>query len=512
MRRGSRQFFARKKREAKTIKFKCPHCGQRISGARELVGKSGKCPRCLAQFVLEAPLLISPPPAQSEKNSPPTQGGKGPAAKKRNPLLVPLICTSASLGLALIGVGVYFFHDHNPAGFTTSAPAPVTSFQATPVPVAPSSPMPVNPNIAASTPAKPEAATPMPGHAADDAGAIALAQTPPPLQPPKPGNPNIAASAPAKPAPSTPTPAHAAGEASAQTPPPLQPPKPANPKTAATATAPVKPAPATPAPAPAPVRPAVDAGAIMLSQTPPVVQRTIQANIGNGKVTSISKRDEEGVGTYEVSFTKNGQTSDLHVGEDGRLLSILIALAETPPAVRTSIQTQLGRDTLVAIEKTFEVDETSYVVDITAKDGRASHFTIGDDGALFEREIALNEAPAPVQKTVAAQMGDGTLTMLTKVFAEKVTFDADFTKDGKDGVVTIAGNGQLLSVKITLAEAPAPVQRAIVEYVGAGKIRSVWKSFEKRNNVLPFKVESMKDGKYFNFSVAPDGRFLGLDS
>jgi len=228
-------------------------------------------------------------------------------------------------------------------------------------------------------------------------------------------------------------------------------------------------------------------------------------------VTSISMTDEDSVAIYEVAFTKDGQPRDLHVGKDGRLLSILIALADTPPAVRKSIQSELEGDTLVAIEKTFEVDETSYLVEITARDGRARRFTIGDDGVLSEREIGLSEAPAPVQKTVAAQVGDGTLKILTKIFAEKVTYDADFTKDGKDGAVSVAGNGQLLSVKITLAEATAAAQQTILAKVGAGRIRSVWKSFEKRENVFPFKVESVKDGKLFNFSVGPNGRFLGVD-
>jgi len=260
----------------------------------------------------------------------------------------------------------------------------------------------------------------------------------------------------------------------------------------------------------APVRPAGDADAINLTQTPPAVQKTVQANIGNGKVTSISKIDGNGVTSYEVNYLKGTQTRYLHVSEDGALLSIELAPAETPPAVQKSIRAHLGISELGAIEKTFDGDEISYVVYITTKDGRESQFTIGENGDLLEMEIALGQAPAPVQKTVAEQMGTGRLTTLTKIIGDEITYEAYFTKDGKDGGVIVASNGALLSVEIALEET-GPAQKAILEKVGNGRILLVWKSFEKRENILPFKVVSVKDGKSFNFSVSPDGRFLGVD-
>jgi hypothetical protein len=259
-----------------------------------------------------------------------------------------------------------------------------------------------------------------------------------------------------------------------------------------------------------PVDAFADAGAIILAQTPSAVQKTVQANIGKGQVTSISKSDEDAVASYDVNFMKDGQPRDLRVREDGALLRVEVAFTETPPVVQKAIQAQLGPDKLGVIEKTFDDAEISYEVEITTKGGRESQFTVGESGALLETEIALSDAPAPVQKTIAAQMGNGTLTTLTKIIDDKVTYDVDFTKDGKDGSVTIASDGALLSVQITLEETGA-AEKTILEKVGNGKIVSVWKSFEKREKVFPFKVESVKDGKSFNFSVGPKGRFLGLD-
>jgi uncharacterized membrane protein YkoI len=257
--------------------------------------------------------------------------------------------------------------------------------------------------------------------------------------------------------------------------------------------------------------PQLDPASIALTQSPPAVQKTIQENVGNGKVTAMSKSEEDGLIRYEVDFTKGGVSRDLKVAEDGTLVSIQAALAETPPAVQKAIQAQLGESKLGDIEKTFEGAEISYEVEITTKDGRESQFTLSDAGVLLEIEIALNEAPAPVQKTVTEQMGGGSLTTLTKIIDERVTYEANFTKDGKEGAVTVGPNGALLTLQITIEQVPPGALKTIHEKVGNGKILSVWQSYEKREKVLPIKVESVKDGKAFNFSVGPKGHFLGMD-
>ena len=44
-----------------------------------------------------------------------------------------------------------------------------------------------------------------------------------------------------------------------------------------------------------------------------------------------------------------------------------------------------------------------------------------------------------------------------------------------------------------------------------GRILRIDKSFEPRQGVLPCEIEAHKEGKPFNFSVGPKGRFLGMD-
>jgi hypothetical protein len=85
------------------------------------------------------------------------------------------------------------------------------------------------------------------------------------------------------------------------------------------------------------------------------------------------------------------------------------------------------------------------------------------------------------------------------------------TKDGREKSFTIAENGNLSSMEMTLAETPRPVQRSIKNQIGDGKILEIDRSFVQERGVLPFKVQGRKDGKPFDFSVGPRGRFLGMD-
>jgi hypothetical protein len=75
----------------------------------------------------------------------------------------------------------------------------------------------------------------------------------------------------------------------------------------------------------------------------------------------------------------------------------------------------------------------------------------------------------------------------------------------------VGPNGNLLSVEINQSRVPPAAMRTIETRMGSGKILRINKSFEKIMGVNPFEVEGRKDGKPFDFSVGPRGRFLGMD-
>src|SRR5580698_10486233 len=88
---------------------------------------------------------------------------------------------------------------------------------------------------------------------------------------------------------------------------------------------------------------AADSGKpVALSDTPTVVQKTIAAQINDGKVGDINQSTQDGETVFEVDFTaKSGDDHDFTVADDGTLLSVGVALSDTPAAVKKTIESQL---------------------------------------------------------------------------------------------------------------------------------------------------------------------------
>lgn len=253
---------------------------------------------------------------------------------------------------------------------------------------------------------------------------------------------------------------------------------------------------------------------VALSETPAVVQQTVNARIGDGKLGDIDKNSGDGETVYDVGLTaKDGQERDFTVAEDGTLLSTEVTLAETPVAVQKTIQAQAGGWGLESIDKNLDDSEASYDVEVS-KDGQNKTFTVGEDGTLLSTEKTLAEVPAAVQKTVQTQMSDGKLKNIDEMFDDDgTTYDVDVIgKDGRDRGFTVAPDGRLLSEQVTLDTISPAARKTIKEEIGDGTILRIDKALvEKQQGALPYEVQGRKNGKPFDFSVGPRGKFLGMD-
>jgi hypothetical protein len=200
------------------------------------------------------------------------------------------------------------------------------------------------------------------------------------------------------------------------------------------------------------------------------------------------------------------------VAADGKLLSEGVSLEETPPPVQITIKAHLRDGTLDNIEKTFEETQINYDVDITRKDGVSRSFTVGLDGKLLSLQISLEEAPAPVKKTIQTNLAGGKLQEIHRTFEDgAVSYYVEFSRDGKARDLSVAPNGKLESVHLFLSELPPEAQATTLDKIGNGRIGRIDKVFERKEGVLPFEIEGSKDGRPFNFSVGPKGEFLGMD-
>ncbi|MFM2295098.1 MAG: hypothetical protein RLZZ350_1511, partial [Verrucomicrobiota bacterium] len=262
-----------------------------------------------------------------------------------------------------------------------------------------------------------------------------------------------------------------------------------------------------------PVGAADEAKPVMLAETPAVVQKVIQTQVADGKLTQLTRTEEKNETVYEATRTlQNGDEQDFSVADDGTLLSVEVALAATPAVVRQAIQTQANGWELESIDKNVDEAEISFDVEIS-KAGRTNHFSIGDDGELLSREIAVTAAPAAVQTALTKLAAHGKLKSLREIpDADGNTYEATLGASGdREKTYSLNADGQISSESVTLDEVPAPVRKTIKEKLGDGRVLGIEKLLlEKKSGVLPYEVQGRKAGKPFDFSVGPHGRFLGM--
>ncbi len=251
---------------------------------------------------------------------------------------------------------------------------------------------------------------------------------------------------------------------------------------------------------------------VSLASLPVAVQKAIQAQVGDGKLGEIARVEEEGEIAFDCTVSKGETEHSFSVSETGTLLSLEVELAEVPAIARKAIEKQVGQGTLDNITKIFDDGDVSYEVDYTTKEETERSFTVGADGKLQRLQVTLAEVPAAVRKTIEAQAGESKLGDIFKTFEDGETgYDVEMTRNGQDREFSVAADGKLESTQGFLSELPPPALKTVKEKIGDGKILRLDEVFEKRGGVFPFEVEGRKDGKPFNFSVGPKGRFLGMD-
>ncbi len=253
---------------------------------------------------------------------------------------------------------------------------------------------------------------------------------------------------------------------------------------------------------------------IALSAAPAAVQKAVQTQVADGKMGDITRHAEDQDTVYDVDLTaKDGSDRDFTVAQDGTLLSVEVALVETPVEVQKTIKSELSGGSLESIDKNLDDADVSYDIEGTGKDGKGMDLTVDEDGTLSSRQVALTEAPDAVQQTIAAQLNGGKVESIDENFDDDGTnFDVTVTtSDGSETGFNLAADGTMTSKEVSLDEVPVRARAIIKNRIGDGTILRVDKSFIRRDNVFPFEVEGRKDGKPFDFSVAPRGRFLGMD-
>jgi uncharacterized membrane protein YkoI len=247
---------------------------------------------------------------------------------------------------------------------------------------------------------------------------------------------------------------------------------------------------------------------IGLEETPAAVRAIIQRVAGTGKIERIDKTFEDGEASFEISMERDGKSRDFTVSSNGVLTRYEMSFEELPPLIRKAVQASVAVNQIERVDRTFDNGELDYDVQFTTN-GETRVLTIGTNGVLSRIEVGLNEISVAVRKTIQAQLRGWKLGDIDKSIDEgEITYEVTAKKGRATREFTVDPNGKLLSETIELTDLPDAARKTIQNKVGIGKIARIERAYDEGGKVS-FDIESKKDGKPFDFSVAADGTFLG---
>jgi len=249
---------------------------------------------------------------------------------------------------------------------------------------------------------------------------------------------------------------------------------------------------------------------VEIGDLPSLVRTAITDAARQGNLEEIDRTFDDGQTSYVASFARaNGHEYDLTFEEDGMLSSQEVDMGELPSLVQTAITHAVGPGKLEGIDQTFEDGETTYTADITTN-GQERDFVFNEDGTLSSQEIAMANLPAAILTAVKANLGNAKVEEIDETFDDEgTTYTVSATASGHEQDFTLSDDGILLSREMMLTETPGGVQKTIAQILGDGKVVRIDQWFDRAKH--SYDIEGQKDGKEFDFTVGPRGKFLGMD-
>jgi uncharacterized membrane protein YkoI len=257
---------------------------------------------------------------------------------------------------------------------------------------------------------------------------------------------------------------------------------------------------------------AVGEEAIPFAQLPPPVQKGLQAQLGGGTFGVIEREEDEGEVTYTAEIIKSGRARDYTVDEAGTLVGMEVFASELPLPVQKTIQSLIAQGTIDSIDKALDDTEPRYDIDWKLKNGTLRSVSVYESGKLESVQVTLEETPAAARGAITNEAAKAQIKEIFKSIEDNlVYYDVTINRDGRDREFSVTDKGKLDSRQLFLSELPSQAQASVQRTIGAGKLVRIDQVFDKKKGVFPYEVESLVNGKPYDFSIGPKGTFLGLD-
>jgi uncharacterized membrane protein YkoI len=251
---------------------------------------------------------------------------------------------------------------------------------------------------------------------------------------------------------------------------------------------------------------------VLLGQLAAPVQKTIRATVGEGRLRSIDKNDENGDVSYDVEMVgRGGRSRSFTVGANGELLDKQVFMNELPVVVRQAIRKKAGTAVINDVDEGFDNGEPTFDVEITA-DGKTRNFTLDAKGKTVDEEVFLTELPDSLQAAIRKETAGATIDEITRSSDDdEPSYNVDILSNGKTRTLSFDADGALLSREedVALAEVPAAAQKRIQSCTAGGKLITIQKITE--NGVVSFDADVRQEGKLKSYSVSANGELIDSD-
>jgi hypothetical protein len=203
-----------------------------------------------------------------------------------------------------------------------------------------------------------------------------------------------------------------------------------------------------------------------LSECPPAVKKTIEAEARGGRIGNVRREKEEDVTVYWTEAVVAGKTYAIGVLEDGTLAEMNLAVDDAeipfdrcPAAVQATFRHEAFGLAIKSVGKDRRYGVTIYETAVQHR-GKAYEIVVAEDGTLVEKvlviedeEIELTNCPAPVQAALREHARGGTVGDVTRSTGIiRPTFEAEVKVEDKVYLVEVGENGVLISKSLEAGE------------------------------------------------------------
>jgi hypothetical protein len=211
---------------------------------------------------------------------------------------------------------------------------------------------------------------------------------------------------------------------------------------------------------------AASAQEIKLSDCPPAVRKTFEAEARGAKIEAIRKEKEGDETVFWTEVAVDGKAYAIGVLEDGTLTEMNLAFDDAdlqidrcPAEVQATFRREALGEKLESVGKDMKYGVPIYQSVIHHK-GKSYEIVVAEDGTLVEKvlvieddEVELAKCPNTVQAALRHHAKGGTIVAITRSTGiSHPTFEAEVKIKDKVYFIELAENGVLISKSLEAGE------------------------------------------------------------